>query len=212
MTEDTGKKRIKNSVWKIKTVFHRIVHYLIAEQDNYPERERQFVYKIKGPPKDMDYYRKRILELSEGYSVKELVQRLYCEEKNHGGAVAGIGLVESAWKEEMAKEIDQLIKDEYLYCEDRKVLSIHNEVLLSRKKWIRAHRRVYRKLTKVDKLSKKINQEHTDNKMDIFQALHLLTDVRVLIDNSNNAFIGEENKDIQKTMAQIHNDLLTYVK
>lgn len=85
----------------------------------YPQGVRRFVYKIKEPPKDMEYYRKRILELSDGCSVKELIQRLYCEEKNHGGATAGIGLVESAWKEETAKEIDRLMKDKYLYCEER---------------------------------------------------------------------------------------------
>jgi len=120
MSKDTGKERIKNLIGKIKKAFRKIVHYFITEQDNhYPEWVRQFVYKIKQPPKDMEYYRKRILELSDGCSVKELIQRLYCEEKNHGGAVAGIGLVESAWKEETAKEIEQLMKDKYLHCEKR---------------------------------------------------------------------------------------------
>jgi len=210
MSKDEGEKRIKNSAWRIRTVFHRTVHYPIDELDHYSEQEKQFVYKIKGPPKDMKYYRKRILELSDGCSVNELLQRLYCEEKNHGGAVAYIGLVESAWKEEMAREVDQLIEDGYLYCEDRKILSIHNEVASNRKEWIRAHRRVYRKLSKADKLSERINNGNTHDKTDAFRVLHLLTDVRVLLNNGNNAFTGKESKDTQKKVAEIHNDFITY--
>lgn len=210
MSEDTGKKRIKDWSWKIKTVFRGMVHCLTGAQDNYPEREIQFVYKIEGPTKHMKYYRKRILELSDGCSVNELVQRLYCEEKNHGGAVAGIGLVESAWKEEMAREIDQLTKDGYLYCENRKILSVHREAPLNRREWIRVHRRVYWKLTQADRLSTKISNEHRHDKMDAFRVLHLLTDVRILLTNSNNACTGKESKDIQKTVAEIHNDLVTY--
>lgn len=187
-------------------------HLIDFFKDDYSDRNTPpFVYKLRGPKDQMAYHKKRILELADGRSINQLVETLYREEVASGGWITCIGLFETEYKREMSEDVNQLIRDGFLYCDYRQGASVYNKVALSTSEWTRAHKRVYRKIARTNRLCKKIAEGGPDNKqINKAQFLSLLTDIRVTVNNGNGIFTNKETKQIQEITTHIYNDFYAY--
>jgi len=159
----------------------------------------------------MNYYKRRILELSDGRSINQLVEALYREEVTDGGWIVCIGLFEAQYKREMSEEVNQLIKDGFLYCDYRQARPVYRQAPLNTSEWIRVHKRVYRKIARANRLCEKITDEAANSKqVNAAQFLRSLTDIRVTINNSNGIFTNKESKQIQEMTTHIYNDFYVH--
>lgn len=66
-----------------------------------------YLYKLKEPLETFDYYQKRIIELSDGRTVRDTINTLYQE-------IPSLGLFKGKWQEEMFWDIEKLIKRGYI--------------------------------------------------------------------------------------------------
>lgn len=117
-------KATKAWVWSIKNASKggsKIIGHLIDffKDDSSDRNMPPFVYKLRDPEDQMAYHKRRILKLADGRSINQLVETLYCEEAADGGWIVCIGLFETQYKREMSEEVNQLIKEGYLYCDYR---------------------------------------------------------------------------------------------
>lgn len=95
----------------------------------------------------------------------------------------------------MLEEVNQLIKDGFLYCDYRQARPVYNKAALSTSEWIRAHKGVYRKIAGTNRLCKKITEGGADNKQtDKAQFPRSLTDIKVTINSGNGIFTNTETK------------------
>jgi hypothetical protein len=111
----------------------------------------------------------------------------------------------------MPEEVNQLIKEGYLYCDYREARPVYRQAALSTSEWIRAHKRVYRKVARANRLCEKITDGGADNKQtDTAQFLCSLTDIRISINSGNGVFTKKESRQIQKMTTHIYNDFYAH--
>ncbi len=189
-----------------------IGHLIDFFKDDCSDRNKPpFVYKLREAGGQKDYHKRRILKLSDGRSIEELVEALYREEIADGGWVVCIGLFETQYKREMLDEVNQLIREGHLYRDYREARPVYRQATLSTSEWIRAHKRVYRKIARVNRLCEKIADGGDDNKQtDTAQFLRSLTDIRVTVNSGNSIFTNKETKQIQEITTHIYNNFYAH--
>lgn len=88
---------------------------------------------------------------------------------------------------------------------------VYRQTTLNTSGWIRAHKRVYRKIARANRLCEKITDGGADNEQtDTVQFLRSLTDIRVTINNGNGIFTSKESKQIQEITTHIYNDFYAH--
>ncbi len=80
------------------------------------QADTRLIYKLKSAEKNMNYYQKRILQLADGRSIEDVVEKLYVRELANGAGLVGIGFMEEQFRQEAEGTINRLIKNNFLSC------------------------------------------------------------------------------------------------
>lgn len=134
------KEESRGQADRLSTILHRIMRHLIdALKSSHCERNMQFVYKSTEARGHLDYYTRRIVELADGCSMEELVEKLYRDQLATGGWLVCLGLFEVQYKIEMSEMINQLIEEESLHCHYKQAPSVYNDIWLNTTEKVRMY-------------------------------------------------------------------------